>query len=127
MGEASAERAEVDGFLEISGSAELLAVILGLSASFAADDNNGDLLRVTESGEGLKEFVAGIIGHAEIQQDGVGFVLESESETFLRLARVNDFKEVAQFNTHEASNGLVIVHNQELVHREVTPTYPREC
>jgi len=58
LGKASTQRGEVDGFLEVGESTKLLAVILGLPAGLAADDDDGDFLRVTETGESLKEFIA---------------------------------------------------------------------
>src|SRR4029077_13089173 len=78
---ASAQGIEVNGLFEIGESSKLLAVLLCLSAGLAADDNHGDLLRVAEGCKGLKEFIAGIFRHAEVQQDSVGLVFESEGQT----------------------------------------------
>lgn len=75
---ASAERIEVDGFLEVGKGAELLAVLFCLSTGLATDDDDGGLLGVAERSESLKKFIAGIIGHAKIEQDGIGLVFERE-------------------------------------------------
>src|SRR5277367_2617903 len=54
-----AQRIKIDWFLEVSISAKLFALFLGLRAAFAADDNDGDFLCVAKSSKGLKQFVAG--------------------------------------------------------------------
>src|SRR5580704_6894238 len=119
--EASAQRVEVNGFLEIGKGPELLAVIFGLRAALAADDDHGDFLGEAERRERLQEFIAGILRHAKIQQDGFGLVLESKSQTVLGHARVDDVKAAAEFEAYQAPQSFVVVHNQLLVHCEISP------
>ena len=87
-------------------------MFLRLSAGLPAHDNHRDHLRAAEGSKCLKQFIAGIFGHSQIQQNGAGPVFERESQTLLRLARVDDFIGVAQLQAHQTPQRLIIVHHQ---------------
>src|SRR5258708_26997021 len=61
---------EIQRLFEIPCRAQLLAVFLGLRAGLPAHNNYRNRLRPAERGERLAEFVAGILRHAQIEQDG---------------------------------------------------------
>src|SRR6267154_279172 len=112
LSEACAQCLEVNWLFKIARSTKLFAMFLGLSTALPAHDNHRDRLRAAQGSEGLQQFIAGIIRHSQIEQDGLGPVFEGQSQTLLWLARVDDFISVAELKAHEAAQRLIIVHNQ---------------
>src|SRR5260370_42453243 len=112
---------EIQRLFEMPCRAQLLAVFLGLRAGLPAHNNYRNRLRPAERGERLAEFVAGILRHAQIEQDGVGPVLQRESQTCFRFTCVNDFVGVAEFEVHQPPKRLIVIHHQQLSHRSTPP------
>src|SRR5260370_8357215 len=118
---------EIQRLFEIPCRAQLLAVFLGLRAGLPAHNNYRNRLRPAERGERLAEFVAGILRHAQIEQDGVGPVLQRESQTCFSFTCVNDFVATAQFEVHPPPQRLIVIHHQQLSHRSTPPVTANGC
>jgi len=56
-------------------------MLFRLSPRFTTDDNDWNFLTVAERPERLKQLITGIIGHAQIEQNGVESVLKGKGQT----------------------------------------------
>src|SRR5689334_23742763 len=106
-----AQGVEVNRLLKITGGTQLFAVLFRLRPSLAAYDDYRDFLRMAEGGKGLKQFVAGILRHAQIEQNSIRTRFKGNGQALLRLTGVDDFVGVTQLQAHQTAEGCIVVHN----------------
>src|ERR1700722_13076362 len=126
--QAVSERVIINRFFKELRSAEFFAQYFRGCAHFPTYDDYWNQLRESHGFECSTKLVAGKIGHSQIEQDGVGFVLQGHGKGLFRISGIDDFVAVCEIYSQETPHGLFIVNDQQFIHitiasylREVTP------
>jgi hypothetical protein len=114
--QASAQRFEIDGLLKEASGSEFFAIPLGIRGGLATHQENGNRLRLAAGSQSSAQIDARKLGHAQVQQDGVGPVFHCQRQSLLGIARVDDLVAVGQIQAQKAAHRIIIIYDQESFH-----------
>ena len=109
--QAGSQGVKINRFFEERYGSKFLAQYFRGCTHFSTYDDYWNQLRESHGFKCSTKLVAGKIGHPQVEQDGVGFVLQGHGEGLLRISGIDDFVAVREIYSQESPQGLFIIND----------------
>src|ERR1700693_4481588 len=121
--QAGSQRVKINRFFEERRGSEFLAQYFRGCTHFSTYDDYWNQLRESHGFECSAKLVAGKIGHSQVEQDGVGFVLQGHGKGLFRISGIDNFIAVREIYSQETPHGLFIINDQQFIHDTSAPYF----
>ena len=87
-----------------------------LAPAFPRHDDDGNQLRGSYGFECPAKLKPGIIGHSQIEQNGVRFALQGRGKREFRVTRIDDLVAIFEIDSHQTPDRRLIIDDQQFLH-----------